>query len=101
MPWFQDKWEALSARAQKWLQIAFGTVLALGAWLFVALSSGDESFLPMLAAAACVLIMPQIIETQTGQKLRIMRIAMIAVLIALFAVTIVYLLKTGHRVFEN
>ena len=86
MPYFKDNWDALSEKTQKILQIIVGILLGGGSTVSLLLSNSTEqeasplSF-GLLIAVVLVLIVPRILDSQTGTQLRVLRISMIIALI--------------------
>lgn len=102
MPNFQEKWEALTERTRKVFEALFGAVLAVASWSFLRMSgsgsgSNPNNLIWTIAAAACVLFVPNIIEAQTGgNRLSLMRKCMLIGLVAMLAIDIaVALAKRG------
>lgn len=100
MPWFQDRWEALAPAVQKLLQIAFGVLFAAGCAFFLYRSSdSDSSLVPLVISLSCVLFLPRVVETQTGNKLPLMRKSMLIALACFVVLSFVLGFRSGQSFF--
>ena len=94
MPFLKEKWDAFSPKTQQILQIAAGILLAGASWVFLSLPSrNDGGFfeLNLIIAVLLVLLVPRVLQTQTGSDLPLMRKAMIIALLACLAGSALYL----------
>lgn len=99
MPFLKEKWEALSEKAKKIVQIVLGIALALlSALSFWGSMADQNSFVYMLLALVAVLVMPNVAETQTGSKLPIMRRVLLISVLAIFVAFVIYMIASGKLI---
>lgn len=91
----REKWEKLSIKGQKIVQIVIGIILASLTGFFLTRTQKTESFLDfnIIIAALIALLGPNILETQLATKLPLMRrvllicLAVFVVIIAIWALS--------------
>ena len=92
MPYYKENWDALSEKKQKILQIIVGILLGAGSTVSLLLSTpAGQDASPIsfgfLIAIALVLVVPRVLDAQTGAQLKVLRVSMIISLIVGIAST--------------
>lgn len=98
MPFLKEKWEAQTPKVQLILQIVVGILIAAACGYFITRPRDPNAGffdLNSFIAIGLVLIIPKVLETQTGNPLRLMRRTMLIGMIVVIVGFVGYGLVTG------
>lgn len=98
MPFLKEKFESLTPKVQSILQVVVGILIAAACGYFITRPHDPNAGffdLNSFIAIGLVLIIPKVLEAQTGNPLKLMRKAMLICMIIVIVSFVAYGIVTG------